>query len=60
MTERERLTAAAGAYVDAMLSHASDPELTAKLLIGNREFLLSCMAGFACDEVIRAVEEIAK
>ncbi len=56
--ERDRLLAAAGAYVDALLPHTSNPELCAKLLIPDRRFFLSCMAGFACQEVTRALEEL--
>ena len=56
--ENERLMAEAGAYVDAMLSHAADPALAARLLIADRAFLLSCMAGFACQEVARTLGEM--
>ncbi len=55
--EHERLRAAAGAYVDDLLSHASDPALSAKL-IGDRPFLIACMAGFACEEVTRTLGEM--
>jgi len=56
--EYERLMAEAGAYVDAMLSHAADSALAARLLIADRAFLLSCMAGFACQEVARTLGEM--
>jgi hypothetical protein len=56
--ESDRIKDAAGAYIDRLLSYTSDPALSAKLLIGDRAFIISCMAGFACDEVIRAVKQI--
>lgn len=57
--ERERINAAAAAYVDNMLAHTSDPAFAAKLLIADRAFLLSCMAGFACEEVTLALGKLA-
>lgn len=59
-TEKERLKTAAGAYVDALLAQTSDPAFSAKLMIANRSFLLSCMAAFACAEVARTLEELPR
>ncbi len=56
--DAERLKAAAEAYLDTLLAQTSAPELSAKLMIANRPFLLACMAGFACAEVARTLEEL--
>lgn len=48
----------AGAYLDERLASASDPAFASRLLIGNRDFVLKLMAGFAAVIVARELIDL--
>ena len=58
-SESERLRAEANAYIDALLARMPDRGLAEAVLIGDRNFMVSCMCGFACDEVTDALKKLA-
>ena len=59
LDDREHdVKAAARAHVIARLAATPNPKLAAKLLVGDLDWVATVMAGFACEEVTRALGEL--
>jgi len=57
-SESERLRAAANAYIDGLLARMSDRGLAEATLIADRQFMVSCMVGFACQHVAETLKQL--